>query len=242
MKYFFISPIVIAILFCLANKPEVKAQTNVEKSHIVYQKKDIELFDPIVNDRETRISQVIQVWNMFLQDNNMSKKDPRRLRFKEFAGYTIDAIETYERNPTDIGGQLPSNVNSHILVASMITKESSVDSTVVGKTHNEVGLLQIHGLALAGHDPEVVRNNPSLGVLLGVRWLAVQIGTCINLEGYPKQWTDGSWLGPLSVYGSGPQAIDKEKKRCREFGFAKERIALSKFYAARIINTINDRL
>jgi len=196
----------------------------------VYEKPKLETMD-----RDVMIDEITMVWEMFFEDGGASATDPRRLRFHEFAGYLADAVLMYQRNPTEIGGQLPVHKNVHILLAVKITKESSVTHDVVGP-QSEVGLLQIHGVALAGYDPEIVKHNPKLGLMLGVRWLASRVPKCPlrRIKGDDRGWDDYDWLGPLSVYAGGGKAISARTGKCYAFDIAKERVDLTRLYRMRI--------
>lgn len=180
--------------------------------------------------RERMVREVVTIWEMFFEDDNASIDDSRRERFDEFAEYLVDAVLMYQENPTDIGGQLPVDSKAHLLLATMVTVESSVTFDVVGRK-NEVGLLQIHGKALGGHKPAEVQKNPRLGLILGVRWLAAQIPVCFP-DGMPDSWSDDNWVGPLSLYAGGPKAFKAGK--CLRFRVAKSRIAMMKQYETRL--------
>jgi len=181
--------------------------------------------------REIMIEEVIEVWQMFFDDQGASPDDSRRERFPEFAENVVDAVLYYQENPTDIGGQLPKDGKAHIMVATMITLESSVRANITSKSKlKEVGLMQIHGEALNGIARSAVINNPKLGVMLGVRWLAHNIYVCK----YPTdKWKDWHWARSLSFYGAGaPKGLKNGK--CRSLRFGTRRIRLTNFYKARL--------
>jgi hypothetical protein len=181
--------------------------------------------------KERMIAEVVMLWEMFLDDDNASPSDPRRVNFEEYAEYLVDAVRLFQDNPTSIGGQLPKSENIHYLIAQMITKESSVTPGVVG-TRGEVCLMQLHGKALAGFTPDQVRRNPRLCLILGVRWLAAQIPTCYP-DGAPEYFMHEDWLGPLSVYAGGQNAIRKDGS-CKRFGVAHDRVNKMMIYENRI--------
>jgi len=186
--------------------------------------------------RDIMIQEIVQLWNMFFDDQSAPTDDPRREKFEEYAGYLADAVLLYEKEPTDIGGQLPKDGrDTHLLLATMITKESSVTSDAVGKM-GEVGLLQIHGQALAGYKSELVRQNPKLGILLGVRWFAYQTSACKphRIPADNEGWRLDDWLGPLSAYAGGPNAINRKTGECYVFQLAINRVGLTKLYRSRI--------
>ena len=184
--------------------------------------------------REQRISEVVMLWEMFFDDDSAPPSDPRRHRFEEFAGYVVDVVRMYEERQTDIGGQLPKGFKTHLIIATMISRESSVTFEVIGRCGNkrEVGLLQLHGKSLAGFTREQVARNPKLGIILGVRWLAVQIKTCFP-NGAPELFTYEDWLGPLSVYAGGQNAIRKDGS-CKRFSVAHDRVDRMILYESRI--------
>jgi hypothetical protein len=189
--------------------------------------------------KDIMTSEIVQVWTMFYEDEMAPADDPRRQYFEEYAGYLADYILMYEQIPTDIGGQLPVSNDTHILLATLITKESSVTADVVGPAPRfEVGLMQLHGVALAGYDPEVVRNNPKVGVMLGVRWFAYQTSLCkpTRIPSDNDGWRLEDWIGPISAYAGGPNAINKRTGKCYSFGLAKDRVALTRLYKTRLIS------
>jgi len=187
------------------------------------------------------VEEVIQLWEMWFDDEGAKDMDPRRERFQEFAEYVVDAVRMYQDGPTDIGGQLPNALNDHLVVAYWIAKESSVTPNVVNDGENgrgEVCLMQLHGKALAGYSPDKVLHNPRLCVLLGTRWIASQIPKCKQngaggVYGDQFAWEDSDWIGPMSVYAGGPNAL-KKKGKCARFGKVRERIDAVRFYRARI--------
>jgi hypothetical protein len=187
-------------------------------------------------NREAMIDQVQILWELWFDDEGASPRDPRRRKFLEYAEHVVDAVELYQREPTDIGGKLPGHENDHLLVAYMIAKESSLVFDVKAKgERGEVGMMQTHGIALAGYAKEKVRANPKLGILLGVRWMAAQVPKCTGDNPLDLPWDDFSWSGPLSIYMGGPRAVRSRKsKTCKHFTKAIERIQAVKMYRTRI--------
>jgi len=187
---------------------------------------------------EQMVAEVEMLWEMWFDDENAPANDKRRQRFTEFAEYLVDAVIMYQNEQTDIGGQLPGAKNDHLVVAYMVAKESSVTYDVVGTSHEERGLMQLHGVALAGYSPDKVQNNPRLGLLLGVRWLASFIPQCQQdgaggIFGDEFAWEDSDWIGPLSVYAGGPRGFRKDG-RCAEFRTMRDRINAVRMYRTRI--------
>jgi len=181
-----------------------------------------------LSERDKKINEVVALWNMFYDDQGV-RAHKRRAKFPEYASYLVDAVEMYENTPTDIGGQLPTNVDNHLIVATMAALETSVKPEVIGYSRGEVGLLQIHGKgALAGHTKQEVIKNPKLGLILGVRWLAYHTQFCDQ-----KSNIDG-WAKPLSLYGAGLKGGRHENGKCKKIGVARKRVRLAKFYRTRI--------
>lgn len=190
-----------------------------------------------VKDLMTRgvmIEENVMLWDMFFDDDGAKATDVRRGRFREYAEYVADAVLMYQGD-TDIKGKIPKHRNVHLLVGTMMTIESSVTFDVVGPAPRfEVGMLQLHGRALAGFKRDKVKKNPQLGVLLGVRWLAAQIPVCYPDGTDQETWTDESWLGPLSVYQAGEKVAVAKNGKCHRLSVAKKRVRLTKMYRARI--------
>ncbi len=188
--------------------------------------------------RERMVREVVALWDAFFDLDNASENDFRRDTFELYAEYLADMVITFQNKPTDIGGQLPKHPHTHLLLATMVTLESSVTTDVVGGKR-EGGLLQVHGKAQAGIDLAEIRRRPRLGIFLGVRWLAAQIPKC-HPEGVKDgDWTDEHWLGPLSLYAAGPRGYRKDGT-CKRLGVSKKRIAKTRMYAALVSNEIDD--
>lgn len=237
---------IVLLLFGLTatcSQPPKQVQRTESKVRIQkIEKKEIK--EAIVDPNEEMISEIIEVWELFFKDANVGRKDPRRKRFHEFASYLAQAIRIYQNQEITINGRkarLPKDKNIHILLAVLITKESSVKYDVVGTSPRfEVGLMQVWGVALNGYDKETVKQNPELGILLGVRWIAYMTSLCkpYRVGQDKEEWRTTDWLGPLTMYGAKPSKvwIDKKKKTCRIFPFARKRIKLTLFYRKRIKN------
>lgn len=195
--------------------------------------------------RERMVLEVETLWDLWFDDEKAPLADPRRERFAEFAGYLVDAVLMYQDAPTDIGGRMPGGKDDHLMVAYMVAKESSVTYDAVGTSHGEVGLLQIHGRALAGYSPDKVQHNPKLGLLLGVRWLASQIPKCQqegsgSVYGDEFAWETSDWIGPLSLYAGGPNGRNRDGS-CARFQSMKERIDAVRMYRTRVDYELKDR-
>ncbi|MCP4569014.1 MAG: lytic transglycosylase domain-containing protein [FCB group bacterium] len=179
--------------------------------------------------------EVIKLWELFFDDDGAKQTDPRREMSSKYAEYVIDAVTMYQDSPTDIGGQLPTHKNVHLLVAWMIAKESSVTNGVVGKL-GEVGMMQImptNKAALAGYSPKKIKNNPKLSIMLGVRWMAYTTSECPNTDIFDTDWNDLDWVKPLSAYAGGQNA-KRENGTCKSFTVAKERVQRTMMYRTRI--------
>ena len=185
--------------------------------------------------REQQINEVVALWGMFLDDGGANPGDSRRGSFEEYAGYLADVVSTYQESPTDIGGQIPKHENAYLLIATRITKESSIRPDVVG-LKGEVGLLQVMpgGPVMAGYSAKQVRHSPRLGLVLGVRWLAYATTQCGSKQDlFNLGWTDYDWLGPLSFYAGGMKARRKNGT-CASFDAAKKIVARTLLYRSRI--------
>jgi len=190
---------------------------------------------------ERMVEEVVQLWEMWFDDQNAKASDPRREDFYRFAEYVVEAVRMYQDGPTDIGGQLPGAKNDHLVVGYMIAKESSVTPDAVNDSENgrgEVCLMQLHGKALAGYAPEKVLHNPKLCVLLGTRWMTHFLPKCQQdgaggIFGSEFAWEDADWIGPLSLYAGGPRAQRKDGS-CAQYGTIRERIDAVRFYRSRI--------
>jgi len=183
--------------------------------------------------REVMVKEVVDLWTMWLNDYSTRKKDPRWSYLNEYAEALVDAVIFYQDNPTSRGGQLPVERETHLLVASMVVIETGITHTVVGTSRGEVGLLQCHGHALQGFEPETVSNNYRLGLRLGVRWLAYHTQFCQ----YSENRTFQEWVKPLSLYAAGIKNGKRKDGRCRKMAVAKDRVNMTLFYANRILNS-----
>ena len=157
--------------------------------------------------------------------------------FHIYAKEIADAIDYYKKNEADIGGRLPDHRSTHIIIAIIITHESSVNPNAVGFKHGEVSMFQLWGKALNGFSKEEVKNNTELAAMLGVRWIAHSTSQCNNnKDTLSDSWRTIDWLRPLTIYGSGPKKTykDKKKRQCRIFDFARRRVNQIAMYEKRI--------
>jgi hypothetical protein len=177
------------------------------------------------------VKETVALWTMFLDNDGASESDPRRDNLELYAEYLASTVLAYQEHETDIGGKLPKHMNTHLLIATAMTIESSVRPDVVGKSRGERGFLQLHGVALAGMPPEIVTNRPKLGLYLGVRWLASKIPKCYPAGIPDGEWTDDDWLGPLSVYAAGERGMRKDGTCCK-LSVAKKKVNKMKMYRA----------
>lgn len=185
-------------------------------------------------DKETAIQEVVDYWNWKFDSVGARKTDWRRLDFAKHAESLVHAIRFFQNPNNKVYLErhnrrliLPNGRYLHILFAHLIYKESSVNPNVIGKTwRKEVGLMQLHGVALAGHTKKEVRNNPDLGVWLGVRWLAIEYTDCK----LPDNYSIDHWRGPLALYGSTPKKVKKNGVCSTRFNFANKRVRSVKNY------------
>lgn len=255
---------ILSILLTYCSQPPKKTQeinlikariidTEEEKVIIEEQEEDIEKYfdqdkiDKLKEEKEevdvkkqVMVEEITDVWEMFFDDQKAKSNDPRREMFEYYADEIADAIIYYQNNDTDIGGRMPKHRSAHLIVAEIITRESSVDPTVVGKIKNEVSMFQLHGEALGGYPAKVVQKNTRLAAMLGVRWIAHSTHLCNNINSLDK-WTNEDWIRPISVYGAGPGKAYKNKKtrQCKKFTFAKRRVKRMGMYEMRIDANMN---
>ena len=204
----------------------VPAEPDEEVECFIDESVDESLLPTPPSDRDLRIAETVALWNMFFDDEQAKKDDPRREKFQEYAEFVVNAADA-------VKDKLHGYKNMHLLVATLITEESSVTAGLVG-SRGEVGLMQTWGVALNGVKSEEVHKDPNLGIVLGVNFLV----KLAELH-CPGTVYDHDWIGAVSVYGSGPNGLTADGK-CKEFPFAKERIGLVQRYHYRIHETNND--
>jgi hypothetical protein len=179
---------------------------------------------PIPEEEQRRnllINRIVKSWNAWYDEEGASKLDGRRDKFPEIASYLVDYTNYYQNNRTENNGTLPHGNDIYFLFAAIAVRETAVDPRVVGSSRGEVGLFQVHGVALRGYESKEVQNNTELGVKLGIAWFADQIKYCDK----PNSLDD--LAGPLSVYAGGINRAKKDGK-CIHFSLAKSRIKLAK--------------
>ena len=177
--------------------------------------------------RQKMINEVVKMWNIWSDKKKVFRRGhPNRKRFKKYARYIVDAVRLYQVKETSHGGKLPMGSNVHLIVAAMAIHETSVRHWIVGHKKGEVGLLQIHGDALLKYTPEEVKNNPKLGIKLGVRWLAYHTQFCTP---NPNDNMD-LWAETLSLYGAGIKRGMNPDGTCRRIWMARKRVKTAKKY------------
>jgi hypothetical protein len=183
------------------------------------------------------VDDIVNVWTIWLDENGAPPADKRRKNLSKYANELADAIEVYQSDNSDVDSQLPKERTTHILLATMVTLESSINPTKVGKKRNEVGMLQIHGGGLAGYSRNEVKRSSALGLMLGVRWLALMVRDARpSLDKIRTgKWKTRDWLLPLSLYASGPEALD-DKGNIVVVWPAKRRLGRAQMYMARLKN------
>lgn len=217
--------------------PELKETPNSKEDEAYYIRK------------EAMIKDIIAVWDLFFEDGNANPDDDRRINFRTYAEYVAkwvircqdkDVTLNIEGKEITLPNRLPKHRSTHIMIATLITKESSVRANVIGAAPRfEVGLMQVWSTALQGYRREEVKKNPELGVMLGVEWVALSISQCESRHVWDKDWNINDWKKPITIYGSKPTKvwIDPKKKTCRIFKHGKERTKLVSNYIARINKT-----
>lgn len=239
--------ILLVITTCNQTADTIKTETQYEtiKSHVTIPCVAIKEEDkPTVPSEaieyisvDVMADEIAQVWEIFFDDQQALQSDPRRKMFDVYAKEIAEAIDYYKKNETNIGGQLPNHRSTHIIIAIMITRESSVNPATVGKRHKEVSLFQLWGKALNGYPPEVVKKSTELAASLGVRWFAYGMTQCNNNRvPTDRRWQNEDWLRPITAYGAKRKSLykNRKKKECRIFPFARRRIITIQTYAERI--------
>lgn len=241
MKFMICTVILFAVAYAVTCSGVLKSDEmpKVEDSPVlkteVFEEPEEKIIEPPEeSDRDRMIEEVVLAWNIFLDDGYASKNDHRRKCLREYADYLVDTVVMYQKEPTDIGGQLPLHGDAHLIIANRVSKESSIYPDVVGKK-GEVGLMQVMpgGPAIAGYDPQKVKDNPKLGLLLGIRWLASRIPKCKRTDALDLGWSEYDWLGPLTLYVAGPKAKRKDGT-CKIYGSARKLVKKTLIYRTRI--------
>jgi hypothetical protein len=194
-------------------------------------------FLPPETRRQRMIREIIGIWRLFFKDEAVKPEDPRWSKIPIYAAQLTDAITIYQETETDRGGRLPVHDSTHRIMAVMVTLETALRAKIQRKSRQrEVGLMQVHGHALAGYSRARVRRTPFLGLLLGARWVAVSINECLP-DGFDDQsWELTSWFGPLSAYGAGSGKAKRDDGTCKTFPIAIARVNLVRMYMKRIKN------
>lgn len=227
------------IKFLLERPSEAKAEVveswlSKQKGYIKIHEEIDDFPQEVLTEKEIykkqTIKEVVLLWTMFLDHGGASPDDSRRDKLEDYAEHLVDAVTVYQNTETDIGGRLPKGKNSHLIVAQSISQESSIRPGVVGRKKGEVGLLQVHGIALAGVEPEVVKNNPKVGIFLGVRWLAASVDSCFPRGFDDDKWTDDNWIRVLSVYQAGEKRAIGKNGRCKRLGVSRKRVRKMNMY------------
>jgi len=188
--------------------------------------------------RESMEDEVVSLWKIYLEDNKASSKDGRWDVLDEFAHSLVKYVRKFQTEGIKRGKKiirLPEHENTHLLLATMVTFETALYHEAVGPI-GEVGLLQTHGVALNGFKPAHVQRNPDLGLMLGVRWLTLQVPHCDKST--DSKWCDDDWLGPLSIYVGGLRKA-KRNGRCLKFKVSKRRVEYTKYYRNRIDSSLS---
>lgn len=183
--------------------------------------------------RQEMEDEVISLWRIYLEDHDTGSKDKRWDVLDQFAHSLIKYVRKFQTEGVKKGKEiirLPEHENVHLLLATMVIFETALYHEAVGPI-GEVGLLQTHGVALNGFKPAYVQRNPDLGLMLGVRWLTLQLPHCERPS--DSEWCDDDWLGPLSVYAGGLKKA-KRNGKCLKFKVSKKRVEYTKYYRDRI--------
>lgn len=183
--------------------------------------------------RQEMKDEVVSLWKIYLEDHDASSKDERWDVLDEYANSLVKYVRKFQTEGVKKGKEivrLPEHENVHLLLATMVTFETALYHELVGPI-GEVGLLQTHGVALNGFKSAAVQRNPDLSLMLGVRWLTLQLPYCERPS--DDEWCDDDWLGPLSIYAGGLRKA-KRNGKCLKFKVSKKRVEYTKYYRDRI--------
>jgi hypothetical protein len=189
-------------------------------------------------------NEITNLWSIYLKEQGFTLGEARKVQLETLAHDLARATEKYQRvpsnwkwwRPTRVGTPLPKKADAHLVLATIAAMESKVDPQAVGKL-GEVGILQCHKWCRERYSPQEIKNNPQLGIELGVRFLAKSIDQCgIRLDSMvSKERQDEAWSKPVSVYGAGNNAI--ENSRCIAKQFARWRVSEMKRFRTKIRGT-----
>jgi hypothetical protein len=187
---------------------------------------------------ETYATEIAYVWRKIFDDLGVSKGDKRRAKFDEYSLMLARNVYLFQDLNTDLGlidYRLPYNQYNHILLAILIYQESSINPNVSGRSHNEVGFMQLHGAALQGHSKAEVRSDPELGLFLGIRWVARAAKVCgFNYPDY-NRWNINSWNGALAVYNAGDTKAMKRGRCQTNWRYSKRIVNKTKYFIGKLL-------
>jgi hypothetical protein len=206
-------------------KKEVAIDYNLSNYEIVSGEK--EKFFPYAVSKRQMIRETSQTWTNIFDFNKITKKDKRRGKFNYYARLVTDIIRDHQNTNYYKEFYLPNNRYTHILIASVIYRETALKHKTIG-LKGEVGLMQVWGTALKRHKKKDVINSPKLGLKLGISWLAENIYDC-NMNNKITKLDD--WTGVLAYYGMGPRAKNDDGVCGTGYLFAKKRVKIAKTFA-----------
>lgn len=208
--------------------PDVVWSQIVSIGHIQADKEIKDFDNPKQSERSVMIDDIVGAWNIGYDREGLPQNYKQRDKFQEYAEYLTDAMIFYQNNKSDIGGKLPIHSSTHFMLASMVFEESRVKPRRVGKK-GDVGLLQVLNKdARNGHTKKEIRDNPELGIKVGVRWLTATMPT-VGATKFLLKWKDNYWLKPVSLYVAGKGAL-KDDNSWGVVSMARKRVRLMKLY------------
>jgi len=175
--------------------------------------------------------EIYELWSLFLEEQNARSNDKRYENIKEYSETLAEAVYFYQTEGEVYKGKhvrLPVHWNTHLVIATRFAIESHLKADAVGKI-GEVGLPQLNYYARNKYKPKEILDNPTLGIYLGVRWMAWQITLCKTKN--LMNWNDEKWIGPMSSYCAGIGSVwDGKKRKCNSISVAKRTIKKMKHY------------
>jgi len=192
---------------------------------------------PETTEEERMAEEISWTWKTIFDDLGVSKGDKRRAKFDTYAKMLARNTKLFQDLNTDLGlidYRLPYNKYNHILLAVLIYEESSVNPKVKGRSHGEVGFMQLHGAALQGYRKAEVQKDPELGLFLGIRWLARAITICGFDYAIIDSWDLNDFKGPLAVYNGGDHRAMTNGKCERNWGYARRKVSKTKRLITRL--------
>jgi hypothetical protein len=181
--------------------------------------------------------ELTEFWEKWYEKQDWGKEHVLK-NIPEMAGHAAEAIYKFQHEPVPYNWRddltvLPKGKDVHFVLGSMAITETSLDPTKIGKK-GEAGLLQCHPKWCMRDDKrlakmsykkriEIVKQNPKLGIELGIRFFSKNVGWCGREI---RQFDD--WAYPVSSYTAGSHAF--RNGRCIKMKVVRKRINRAKWY------------